>query len=138
MGYRLVADVAMGLHFAFLAYLVVGGFLAWRWRRTIWLHLAVAVWGVGSVVIGYDCPLTHAENWGRAHAGGQTLPSTGFIDHYLTGVVYPQDNLVLVQVAVAVIVVISWIGYLVTGRSRKSTRMRETPASTKEAGVPDD
>lgn len=44
-GHRLVADAAMVAHFAFLAYLVVGGFLAWRWPSTIWLHVAVALYG---------------------------------------------------------------------------------------------
>ncbi len=31
MGYRLLADAAMVAHFLFLAYLVMGGFMAWRW-----------------------------------------------------------------------------------------------------------
>lgn len=33
--YRLLADAAMGVHLASLAYLTLGGFLAWRRRRTI-------------------------------------------------------------------------------------------------------
>ncbi|NUS01143.1 MAG: DUF2784 family protein, partial [Nonomuraea sp.] len=32
MMYRLIADAVMVVHFAFLAYLAVGGFIAWRWR----------------------------------------------------------------------------------------------------------
>lgn len=41
--------------------------------------------GLGSVVVGFECPLTHAENWARQRAGETGLPSSGFIDHYLTG-----------------------------------------------------
>ncbi|MFC7107487.1 DUF2784 domain-containing protein [Nonomuraea rubra] len=74
MMYRLLADAAMVVHFAFLLYMAVGGFLAWRWRRTIWAHLAVAAWGVLSVVAGVECPLTLAEDWARHGAGQEGYP----------------------------------------------------------------
>ena len=116
MWYRLVADAAMVAHFLFLAYLVVGGFLAWRWPWTIWVHIAAALYGLFNVLIGWPCPLTHVENWGRARAGEATLPGTGFIDHYIEGVVYPRENEALVQVLVAVVVLTSWIGFVVRRR----------------------
>jgi hypothetical protein len=113
MGYRLVADAAMVAHFLFLAYLVVGGFIAWRWPWTIWMHFAVALYGLFNVLVGWPCPLTHVENWGRARAGQATLPSTGFIDHYIADVVYPQEHEAVVQMLVACVVLTSWIGFLV-------------------------
>jgi len=116
MGYRLVADAAMVAHFSFLVYLVVGGFIAWRWPWTIWTHIAAALYGLFNVLIGWQCPLTDVENWGRAQAGEATLPGTGFIDHYLVGVIYPQEHETLVQVLVAVVVLISWIGFVVRRR----------------------
>ena len=33
MLHRLLADGVMATHFGYLVYLVVGGFLAWRWPR---------------------------------------------------------------------------------------------------------
>ena len=116
MGYRLVADAAMVAHFVFLAYLVVGGFIAWRWPGTIWTHIAVALYGLFNVLVGWPCPLTHVENWGRARAGEATLPGTGFIDHYIAGVVYPKEHEALAQVLVAVVVVTSWMGFLIRRR----------------------
>jgi hypothetical protein len=120
MGYRLVADAAMVAHFVFLAYLVVGGFIAWRWPWTIWAHIAVALYGLFNVLIGWPCPLTHVENWGRVRAGEATLPGTGFIDHYIAGVVYPRAHETLVQGLVVVVVLTSWIGFLL--RRRRMTR----------------
>jgi Protein of Unknown function (DUF2784) len=118
MWYRFVADAAMVAHFAFLAYLLLGGFIAWRSPWTIWAHAAAALYGLFNVLIGWPCPLTHVEDWGRARAGESTLPSTGFIDHYLTDVVYPQDHEALVQVLVAAVVLTSWIGFAIRrGRS---------------------
>ncbi|MFX0539068.1 DUF2784 domain-containing protein [Ornithinimicrobium sp. Y1847] len=112
MGYRILADVAMVTHLLFLVYVVIGGYLAWRWRWTIWLHLIAASWGFSTIIFGVTCPLTYVENWARESAGQQGLPAEGFIDHYLTGVVYPQDALWPVRIAAALAVLISWVGYL--------------------------
>ncbi|RDI63629.1 DUF2784 domain-containing protein [Nocardia pseudobrasiliensis] len=120
--YRLLADATAVAHFLFVAYLVAGGFLAWRWRRTIWTHLAAVAWGFGTVLFGFDCPLTHLEDWARHRAGEAGLPPSGFIDHYITGVLYPRDALELVRVLVLLTVVASWIGY------RRLTRRRGTAA----------
>jgi hypothetical protein len=116
MWYRLVADAAMVAHFSFLAYMVAGGFMAWRWPRTLWSHGATALYGIVNVLIGWPCPLTHVESWGRDGAGQATLPSTGFIDHYLTDVVYPQDHETLAQVIVAFVVLTSWVGFAIRRR----------------------
>src|SRR5689334_18470490 len=51
--YQLLATATMTFHFMFLAYLVTGGFIAWRWPRTIWLHLAVVLWGFSTVAFGF-------------------------------------------------------------------------------------
>ncbi|MEU2120860.1 DUF2784 domain-containing protein [Nocardia niwae] len=120
MLFRLTADATAVTHFAFVAYVVVGGFLAWRFPRTIWLHLLAVCWGFGTIVVGFDCPLTHLENWARERAGQQRLPSSGFIDHYLTGVIYPEDALGLVRAVAAATVVSSWIGLAWLARRRNA------------------
>ncbi|GAA3445859.1 DUF2784 domain-containing protein [Planomonospora venezuelensis] len=114
--YRLIGEAAMMLHFLFLAFMAVGGFLAWRRPRLIRAHLAVAAWGVASVVTGMECPLTVVEDWGRRNAGEQGLPPTGFIDHYIEGVIYPEEHTNLARLAVAALVLISWAGYLLRRR----------------------
>ncbi|QIS04058.1 DUF2784 family protein [Nocardia brasiliensis] len=116
MLYRLLADATAAVHFAFVAYVVIGGFLAWRWPRGIWTHLLAFGWGFATVLFGFECPLTHLENWARHRAGEAGLPPSGFIDHYLTGVIYPDSALGAVRVLVAVCVVLSWVGYAVLRR----------------------
>ncbi|BBY89675.1 DUF2784 domain-containing protein [Mycolicibacterium murale] len=105
----LILALAVAGHFAFLAYLVAGGFVALRWPRSIWLHLAAVLWGACSVVIGLPCPLTWVERWARADLGLAPLPPEGFIEHYLTGVLYPNDAVGLVQALVFATVVASWL-----------------------------
>lgn len=116
MWFRLVADAAMVAHLLFLAYLVVGGFIAWRWAWTIWTHTAVALYGLFNVLIGWPCPLTHVENWGSARAGESTLPGTRFLDHYIAEVVYPQEHEALVQALVSSVILTSWFGFAIRGR----------------------
>ncbi|MER6947782.1 DUF2784 domain-containing protein [Nonomuraea sp. NPDC000554] len=112
MMYRLIAELAMVAHFAFLAYLVLGGFLAWRWRRTIIVHLAVVAWALFSLASHVECPLTDVEDWGRRNAGLPQLPPSGFIDYYIEGVVYPEQYTNLVRLGVAVLILFSYVGYL--------------------------
>ena len=119
MIYRLIGDTAMILHLLFLAYIALGGFVAWRLPRTIGLHRACAAYGLGVTLVRWPCPLTLLETWGRENAGQAGLPATGFIDHYLTGVIYPTQHLLTVQIAVAGAVALSWAGHLILHRRRK-------------------
>ncbi|MCY9782983.1 DUF2784 domain-containing protein [Nocardiopsis sp. EMB25] len=124
MLYRLIGDAAMVTHLAFLLYVALGGFLTWRWPRTLWIHAPVALYALGITLIGWACPLTHVENWARARAGQTGLPGASFVDHYLTGVVYPEEHLRTVQLAVAAAVLISWIGlaaFAYRGRRKENT-----------------
>ena len=119
--YVVAVALTVAFHFAFLAYLVVGGFLALRWPRSIWLHVPMVIWGVGIVTLRYDCPLTWLEQRARERAGMAPLPE-GFIDHYVTGVLYPARYVGLFQVAVFLIVVASWTAYVAA--RRRATRSR--------------
>ncbi|WP_329108439.1 DUF2784 domain-containing protein [Micromonospora sp. NBC_01699] len=109
MGYRLLTTVILVVHFGFLAYLLLGGFVAWRWRWTIWPHLATAGWAVAVVAGSLVCPLTYAEHWSRRRAG-ESGPATtqGFIDRYVEGVLYPAHLTALAQALLALTVLTSW------------------------------
>jgi uncharacterized protein DUF2784 len=115
MGYQLLADLVMLVHFGFLAYVALGGFLAW-WRR--WLiipHIGAVTWGLLIATAGIQCPLTDWEDEVRRRAGELGLPR-GFIDTYLTGVIYPAEHLRTAQLLVAGLVLVSWTGLVVRRR----------------------
>lgn len=88
MIYRVLADLVVLLHFAFILFVVVGGLLVWRWRRVAWAHLPAAVWGTLIMVVGWTCPLTPLEHLLRAR-GGEAGYAGGFIAHYIEPVIYP-------------------------------------------------
>lgn len=124
--YQIAVALIVASHLAFVGYVVVGGFLAVRWPRTLWLHVAAAFWAVLIVVAHLDCPLTWLERRARAAAGMATLPPDGFIAHYLTGVLYPPAWTTAVEVAVLVTVLSSWAlcGREALRRRRYCERMR--------------
>jgi uncharacterized membrane protein len=129
--WRLAADAVVGLHFAFLAYLLVGGFLAWRWPRTIVLHLLTAIWAVLIITTKVPCPLTFLQNEFRRMAG-QSEVSGGFIKVYVRGTFYPADRETLTQALVGLVVLGSWAGYLVLRNRRR--RREVSPLSTVVTG----
>jgi hypothetical protein len=120
--YLVIVFLTATVHFAFIIYVVVGGFVAVRWSQTIWLHLLAALWGISSIALHLFCPLTWLEQWGRSRAGMVPLPSTGFIDHYLAGVVYPMNWSVWMQLLVFVTVAASWLMFVAAGLQRRSQR----------------
>jgi Protein of Unknown function (DUF2784) len=108
VGYRVLAAVVVAVHFAVLGYIVVGGFIALRWRRTIWAHFAAAAWALAIVTVpSLVCPLTTAENWARER-GGYGAYRGGFINRYVENVIYPASLTPFVQALVAIAVLTSW------------------------------
>lgn len=90
MIYRLLANLTVLLHLGFILFVVAGGFLTWRWRRMIWIHLPCAVWAALIEFAGWICPLTPLENHFRLLAG-QAGYAGGFVEHYLIPAMYPTD-----------------------------------------------
>jgi len=127
MGYRLLADAVAGLHYAYLAYLLVGGFVAWRWPRTIALHIFAAVWAVLVIATPVPCPLTAAQNALRER-GGQPPLRDSFINTYIRGTFYPAAHDTETRVVVAGVVAASWIGFALRMRRRRNTRLRQRSA----------
>jgi hypothetical protein len=123
MGYRVLADGVAGLHYAYLAYLLAGGFIAWRWPRTIAAHIVAAIWAVLIIATPVPCPLTAAQNALRELGGQPPLPDS-FINIYIRGTFYPASHETDVRVMVAGIVAVSWIG-LALRQVRRAQRERQ-------------
>jgi len=89
MPYRTLADAVVILHFAFILFVVLGGFLV-LWRpRLAWLHLPMAAWGALIEFAGWICPLTPLEKWLLTQSGDEAY-SGGFINHYVMLLIYPD------------------------------------------------
>ncbi len=85
---RLLVDVVIVIHCAFVLFVVFGGLLVMRLPRLMWIHLPAVLWGATLEFAGLVCPLTPYEISLRARAGLAGY-DTGFIEHYLLPVLYP-------------------------------------------------
>lgn len=96
MTWRLLANLVVVLHLAFVAFAVFGGFLAWRWRPVVFAQLPALAWGCWIELSGRICPLTPLENMLR-HRAGMAGYSGGFIEHYILPVLYPAGLTTSIQ-----------------------------------------
>jgi len=120
MPYRLLADLVVLVHFAFVLFVVGGAFLVLRWRRLAWVHLPAAIWGALIEFAGWICPLTPLENRLRV-LGGSAGYRGGFVEHYVIPVLYPRGLTREVQVVLGMIVIVINIviyGWLLYRRRR--------------------
>lgn len=85
---RILANLILVFHFAFVVFSVLGGFLV-LWKRWIaWLHIPSVLWSSLVNLLSSVCPLTPLENRFRRLAG-QAGYEGGFIQHYVAPLVYP-------------------------------------------------
>ncbi|MHC4946824.1 MAG: DUF2784 domain-containing protein [Planctomycetota bacterium] len=121
MGYGLLADLVLLLHWLFVAFVVlglvlvlVGGLRRWRWVRNPWFrigHLAAIAVVVVQAWTGLACPLTILERDLRTRAG-ETTYEGAFIAHWLHELLfYDADPWVFTTVYTAFggLVLASWL-----------------------------
>ena len=121
MGYRLAAAVVVIVHLAFVAFVLGGGFLAWRWRCLLRPHLVAVATSAALAVMGLDCPLTDIEKWLHGLAGDATYAG-GFVAHYLVEPVHPAgitpELRIGLRVFTVAVVVAAYLGLVLVRRSR--------------------
>ena len=123
----ILADVTVVVHFAALLYIGLGGFLGWRWRRSIYVHVFFAAWGVIVNLTPIACPLTALEDGFRSMQGLGPLPG-GFNEYYIYDVIVPRPLLPVVAVGAVVVLVVSYVGVWVRWR-RSSVQPSGSSAS---------
>lgn len=103
-GSVIVFELVVIIHFAFIVWVVAGGFLAIKWWWLIPLHMPALVWAVLLEWNGWICPLTPLENELRAERGMAEY-DTGFVQNYLIPVIYPEGLTREIQMLLAVALV---------------------------------
>jgi len=105
MAYRLLADLVLVVHFAFIVFVVAGGWLVLRRPMLAWLHLPAVVWGALVEFSGWICPLTPLEVFFLRRSGAAGY-SGGFIEHHLSPVIYPYGLTPAMQILLGAAVVL--------------------------------
>ena len=118
MIWRALADLVLLIHFAFIVFVIVGGFFANRWPWLPRVHLPAIAWAVVLEFLGWICPLTPLENSLR-QASGEAGYVGGFLEHYLVQVVYPVGLTPEIQIYIGLgVLLINGLAYGVAWRGR--------------------
>ena len=102
---HVLATLVVAAHVLFVAFVVIGGLLVFRWRKLLYLHLAAVVWAVYVEWSGAICPLTPLENTLRAAAGLEAYAGD-FVAEYVFPVLYPDGLTRGAQLVIGVAVVV--------------------------------
>ena len=126
----ITADLIVAVHAAFILWAVFGGLTLLKRRSLAWLHLPAFVWASLIEFAGVICPLTPLEQNFRRLAG-EAGYSGGFIQHYVTSVIYPAGLTRTIQVGLGVALVVFNAAIYIIAFSRRSPRAaaRDTPPS---------
>lgn len=115
-----LADVTVVVHFAALLYIGLGGFLAWVWPKSFFVHVFFAAWGVAVNTLPVLCPLTALEDHFRSQQGLGPLPG-GFNEYYIYGHLIPRPLLPVVAVGAVILLIVSYVGVYVRWRQSRPT-----------------
>lgn len=122
MLFRILADLVVVVHLAFVLFVVLGGLLVLRWPRLAWVHVPVALYGAVIEFLGFVCPLTPLEVSLRER-GGEAGYEGGFIEHYITSAIYPSGLTREIQVGLGVgVLLLNGIVYAIWLRRRRYGR----------------
>lgn len=128
MLFTALALLTVLLHFAFILFVVFGGFAVARRPRLAPVHLACAAWGAYVSLAHRICPLTPLENWFRREGGGMAYRGD-FLEHYLLAVIYPTGLTADIQNALGLAVILlnaAVYGWIAASRRARS-RVAVTP-----------
>ena len=103
MIWRVLVDFTAFVHFAFVLFVALGGFVVLRRPRVAWFHVPAFIWGALIEIMNWECPLTTWEDLFRARAGMRGY-SEGFIAHYIYRLIYPPGLTRAWQLAIAAFV----------------------------------
>lgn len=121
--FQLLANLVLGLHVAFVAFVVIGlvaivggNHRGWTWVNALWFrlaHVAAILVVVAESWLGIVCPLTTLEMWLRNKA--QATSYTGsFIEHWLQSILFfsaPGWVFTVLYTAFGLAVVATWWRY---------------------------
>ena len=102
---RMLADLVVLVHLAFIGFVTLGGLLALRWRWVPWLHLPAVGWGALVEFFGLTCPLTPLEITLR-QAAGDAGYSGDFLGHYIAALLYPEGLTRALQISLGAFVIL--------------------------------
>lgn|GEM_PF-333184 len=80
--YKLLANIVVIIHIAFVIWVILGGFVARRNKFSAVIQLSCLLYGISITLYGFQCPLTDIEKHFLSLAG-ENVYEGEFLPHYL-------------------------------------------------------
>jgi hypothetical protein len=80
--HRFLARLVLTTHLAYVAFVIFGSLLVFRWPGIVYLHVAAVVWAFATLAFDLGCPLTPWEKASWRRAGVEPYPE-GFLQHHI-------------------------------------------------------
>jgi len=110
--FTILAYLIAGLHFAFVAFVLAGGVVLYRWQWVAWVHIPCFLYAVMIMLIGWRCPLTDLEIWLRKRAG-EPVHWQEFLHHYIWSHVGWKGNEWFITAGLILVAgLVNWRAYL--------------------------
>jgi len=148
MNYGLMADVLVVVHFAFVAWVVVGQLLIlaglvcrWEWVRNPWfraLHLLAIAVVAAEAAFSYECPLTTWERQLRVLAH-QPVDQASFMGRLANRILFyqaPQEYFELGHMLFGELVFVTFLLAPPRFRRRRHVRPEASAVNERNATVP--
>ena len=132
MIYQVLADLTVGVHLAFVLFVVCGGLLVIKRPAMAWVHAPAAAWGAWVEFAGWICPLTPLENRLREQAG-EAVYGGSFVERYLLPVLYPDALTRDIQFVLGALVVVGNVVVYAAAFARRRRRSRPAAAPDRSA-----
>ncbi len=100
-----LADIVVIFHLLFIIFVIFGGLLILRWKKIIWVHVPIVLYGFFIEIVRWICPLTPLENWLR-FKGGEQGYTESFVEHYILPIIYPDEMTRGIQIGLGVLVLV--------------------------------
>lgn len=82
MTHRLLARLVLAVHVGYVAFVLFGSFLVFRWPWMVYFHLAAVAWAFATLAFDLGCPLTPWEKTFLTRGGIEPYPE-GFLQHHI-------------------------------------------------------
>ncbi len=130
MIYKILADVIVVMHFAWILFMLLGFILTlcgffWKEFFDRWLFRILHLFGITYVsflaIMGKYCPLTIWENSLRAKYDPTLTYSGSYIVHYIEKLVYLDVNLLVILIPTVFIAIFTVVVFMI----KPPTKMRK-------------
>jgi hypothetical protein len=122
MVYKILTDLVVGIHLAWIIFMIFGALVGRYVLWVKWLHIGGLIFSLFLQIFSWYCPLTYLEVWLQARHDPSLTYTGSFIAHYAERLVYLEISRSVVLIGTMGVAVFSFWFY----RKGHETSLRQS------------